>query len=389
MSSEIRRTDTTAEIPIPLLPTSRPCLGSEELEALKAVFDTRWLGTGVLTRQFQDEIAEFLGVRNVIAVNSGTAAIHIALEALGIGPGDEVIVPSFTFISSIQAVVMAGAQPIFCDIELESGQMDVSDAVSRISARTRAILPVHYGGSTVDMEQLLAAAQEQGLYVVEDAAHAFGSTYHGQYIGSFGDVTCFSFDPIKNITCGTGGAVVTNDDDIASRLRLLSNVGLPVDSSASLMSNNTPGFDVASNGYRYRMADFNAAVGLQQLRKAEQFRSGKIKIAKRYDEAFRDLPGVKLIHRDWNQTFPFNYTIRVCDGKQTELAMHLRTAGIGTTIHFKPNHLHSAFAGCTTKLPATEQLFNEILTLPFYVDLSDEDVELVVNKVREFFFKIG
>lgn len=373
--------DTT----VPAFPTSRPSLGAEEFEALQAVFESRWLGTGALTKQFQEEIASFLGVRHVVAVNSGTAAMHIALEALGIGGGDEVIVPSFTFVSTIQAIVVTGARPVFCDIELDTGQMDVTDAISRITPRTRAILPVHYGGSTVDMDRLLKAASEHSLRLVEDAAHAFGSTYRGRKIGSLSDVTCFSFDPIKNITCGTGGAVTTNDDGLAYKLTLLSNVGLPVDSWTRLTQPDGQKFDVAGHGYRYRMVDLNAAIGLQQLTKAGHFRCRKVEIAKRYDEAFRDLPGIKLLRRDWNETFPFHYAIRVLDGRQADLASRLRASGIGTTVHFTPNHFHTAFAAYASKLPATEQLFSEILTLPLFVELTDTDAEFVIGQVCSFF----
>ena len=375
---------TAPSPPIPTLPTSRPCLGSEELAALQAVVNSQWLGTGSLTQQFEAGVADVVAARHVIALNSGTAALHIGLEACGIGPGDAVIVPSFTFVSTIQAILASGARPIFCEIEAESGQLCVDDALSRITPQTRAIVPVHYGGTSVDLDPLLAGAHQQGLKVIEDAAHAFGSSYKGQPIGSFGNVTCFSFDPIKNITCGGGGAAVTDDDHLAARLRGLANVGLPLDSWERMMGPEGMSFDICSHGYRYRMLDLNAAIGLQQLRKARTFQKRKRQIAQRYDQAFQAIPGLALLRRNWPETFPFHYAIRVLDGHQQALAHHLRAAGIASTIHFPANHKHTAFAGFATPLPITEKLVSEILTLPLYVNLTDADVELVIHTVQEF-----
>jgi len=369
---------------IPDLPTSRPCLGEEEVTALEAVVASHWLGTGALTRRFEDEIASFLGATHVIALNSGTAAIHIALEACGIGAGDAVVVPSFTFVSTIQAILAAGARPIFCDIELDSGQLSVEDALSRITPETRAILPVHYGGTSVELDPLLEQARTHGLKIIEDAAHAFGSSYRDRPIGTLGDVTCFSFDPIKNITCGGGGAAVTESAELAARLRMLSNVGLPLDSWARMMQPEGMSFDVCGHGYRYRMLDLNAAIGLQQLPKARAFQERKLAIVRRYDEAFQGMAGLALLRRDWASTFPFHYAIRVIDGRQKALAAHLRANGIGTTIHFPANHSHTAFARYATSLPVTEQMVREILTLPLYVGLSDTDVERVIDAVQVF-----
>ena len=367
-----------------MMPTSRPCLGAEEVTALEAVVASHWLGTGTLTQQFEDEIASFLGATHVIALNSGTAAIHIALEACGIGSGDAVIVPSFTFVSTIQAIVATGARPIFCEIEPDSGQLCVDDALSRITPETRAILPVHYGGTSVDLDPLLSQAQARGLKIIEDAAHAFGSSYRDRQIGTLGDVTCFSFDPIKNITCGGGGAAVTESAELAARLRMLANVGLPLDSWSRMNRPEGMSFDVSGHGYRYRMLDLNAAIGLQQLPKARAFQERKLAIVRRYDEAFHNIPGLALLRRDWESTFPFHYAIRVTDGRQQALAAHLRSGGIGTTIHFPANHQHTAFARYATPMPITEQMVREILTLPLYVGLSDVDVEQVIDAVRVF-----
>jgi perosamine synthetase len=371
---------------IPRIPTNRPSFGEQEPAALNAVLDSCWLGTGALTQQFEAAVSEFLGATHVVAVNSGTAALHIALEALGIGEGDEVIVPSFTFVSTIQAILAAGARPVFCEVNLADAQFDTEDASRRITPQTKAFLPVHYGGACTDMDRLLDLADRHGIPIVEDAAHAFGSSWKGCSIGTLGDIGCFSFDPIKNITCGTGGAAVTNSNEIAARLRLLSNVGMEEDSWTRLVARKLGTLTVGGRGYRYRMVDLNAAIGLSQLPKANQFRERKKRIVSRYDSAFSALPGIRLLdQRGKDDVFPFNYAIRVLGGRQTALADFLRTKGIGTTVHFMPNHLHLTFAEYASPLPATEQLFREILTLPLYSDLADKDVDYVIDQVSSFF----
>ena len=366
------------------IPTSRPCLGEQELAALSGVLDSRWLGTGALTRRFEEELAAWLGVRNVVAVNSGTAALHVALEALGLESGDEVIVPSLTFVSTVQAILAAGARPVFCDVRIHDAQFDTEDVARRLTPRTRAILPVHYGGACGDMDGLLSLAEEKGLPVVEDAAHAFGSKYKGHMVGTLGKATCFSFDPIKNITCGSGGAVATDDDELASTAYRISNAGMQEDSWTRLRSRSRGELSIGGHGYRYRMVDLNASIGLSQLPRAKAFCDRKRAIVRRYDEAFAALGGLRLLERDLDDVFPFHYALRVLNGRQGDLAEHLRGAGIGTTVHFTPNHLHSVFSRYGGSLPATERLHRELLTLPLYVEMTEQDVDRVIYEVNGF-----
>jgi perosamine synthetase len=368
-----------------LIPTHRPCLGPGELDAVERVLDSRWLGMGQVTKAFEERLCEFLGAKHVIAVNSGTAALHVALAALDLAPGDEVIVPSLTFISSAQAILAVGARPVFCEVNPDTLNIDVSDAMARTTARTRAIMPVHYGGQVCDMDVLLPLARERKLWVVEDAAHAFGSSYKGRRVGTLGDVTCFSFDPVKNITCGGGGAVATDNDSLARRMLPRRNVGIDADSWSRLRSERNWYYEVVAPGYRYHLADLNAAIGLEQLRRAEEFKARKRAIMRRYDEAFGDVSGLTLIVHDRAETFPFSYVIRVLDGRREALMRHLRGGGIGSSVEFIPNHLQPLFAESSGRLPRTEQLYKEILTLPFYVEMTDADVEGVITAVRDFF----
>jgi perosamine synthetase len=368
------------------IPVQRPCLGPEELQAVGRVFESRWLGLGAFTQAFEGELQTFLGVRHAIALNSGTAALHVALDILDLGPGDEVLVPTLTFVATAQAVMMTGATPVFCDVDARTFNLDVRDAAARITPRTKAILPVHYGGTACDMEAVDRLAAQAHIAVVEDAAHAFGSTYQGQKIGALGHLTCFSFDPIKNITCGEGGAIVTNDQDLAARATARRVLGISRDAWSRLETACPWSYEVAGPGFRYHMSNINAAIGLEQLKRFETFRQRRREIARRYDEALAGIPGLVPREQHLAETCPFFYVVRVLDGRRDALMEHLKQCDIMTAVHYIPNHLHRAFAARPrASLPVAEQLVKEILTLPLFCEMTDEQVELVIAGVRRFF----
>jgi perosamine synthetase len=368
-----------------MIPFSRPYFGREELDAIGAVLDSRWVGLGAVTQQFEDRVRGLLGVRHVIAVNTGTSALHVALEALDLDDGDEVIVPSLTFVSPVQAIVAAGATPVFCDVSLDTLNADPVDIAARITPRTRAIMPVHYAGVPCDMDAILSLASLHRLRVVEDAAHAFGSRYKGRNVGALGDLTCFSFDPIKNITCGEGGAVATEDDDLARRIMPRRNVGIESDRWSRRDAQRPWDYQVVAPGYRYHMPNLNAAIGLEQLKRLEAFRARKVQIVRRYDQEFAGLTGLALLRHDLADAFPFMYVVRVLDGRRDALMLHLRERGIGTGVHYIPNHLQPAFEASRVSLPVTEGVFEEILTLPLFFEMTDEQVDAVIAGVRAFF----
>ena len=368
-----------------MIPVQRPYLGQEELEAVGRVFDTRWLGMGSTVKEFEEQLQRFLGVKHVIAVNTGTSALHVALDALGLGVGDEVIVPSLTFVASVQAIAVCGATPVFCDIREDTLNMDVADAAQRVTSRTKAVMPVHYGGQACDMDRVLEIARQNGLRVVEDAAHAFGSTYKGQKIGTLSDITCFSFDPIKNITCGEGGAVVTADDGLAEKIVLKRILGIDKDTWSRYQNKRSWFYDVVTLGYRYHMSNINAAIGLAQLERFDAFRQRKREIARRYDEAWRDVDGLELVSHNIDEMCPFFYVARVKSERRDDLIGYLKENGVGAGVHYIPNHLHPFFAEYRTELPVTERVGQEIITLPLYYEMSDEDIDLVIRLVREFF----
>jgi perosamine synthetase len=368
------------------IPVQRPCLGPEELQAVGRVFESRWLGLGSFTQAFERELQTFLGVRHVVAVNNGTAALHLALDLLDLQPGDEVLVPTLTFVATAQAVVMAGATPVFCDVDARTFNLDVRDAAARVTPRTKAIIPVHYGGTACDMEAIDRLAAEARITVIEDAAHAFGSTYQGRKIGALDHLTCFSFDPIKNITCGEGGAVVTDEQDLADRMAARRVLGITRDAWSRLETACPWSYDVAGPGYRYHMSNINAAIGLEQLKRFPAFRERRRAIARRYDEALAGVPGLIRREQHLEETCPFFYVVRVLDGRRDALMQYLKECGILTGVHYIPNHLHRAFAHLPrATLPVAEQLLQEILTLPLFCEMTDEQVELVISAVRRFF----
>jgi perosamine synthetase len=368
-----------------MIPVSRPSMGPEEIEEIKKVFATGWLGLGSTVYEFENTVKGYLNAKHVIAVNTGTSALHISLDAFGIGPGDEVIVSSLTFCASVQAITALGATPVFCDVKDEDLNMDIEDVKSRITSRTKAVMPVHYCGNTCDMDELLGIAEKKGILVVEDAAHAFGSSYKGRKIGSFGHVTCFSFDPIKNITCGEGGAVALPDEKKAEEIRRKRILGIDRDTWHRYKNERVWFYEVTTQGYRYHMSNVNAAIGLAQFRKLGMFIKRKRDIVKFYNEQLSLIKGIKILEWKLEETAPFSYVIRVPGDRRDELIYFLKERGVGAGVHYVPNHLQPYFRKYSKPLPVTEKVYAQIVSLPLYYDMREDDINLVVESLREFF----
>jgi dTDP-4-amino-4,6-dideoxygalactose transaminase len=367
------------------LPVSRPAVGDEELRGVAEVFESAWLGQGSKVLEFEEALRELLGNRHVVAVSSGTAALHLALDAIGVKAGDEVIVPSLTFCATVQAITAVGAIPVFCEIELDTLNIDVTDAASRITPRTRAIMPVHSCGIPCDMDELLPIAMRHGIAVVEDAAHAFGSSYRGRPIGSFGDIACFSFDPIKNITCGEGGAIVLAGDALADLLRRKRLLGINRDRWQRSGDDRPWSYRVEVQGFRYHMSNINAAIGLAQLRRLPWFRRRKQELVRRYNERFAVVEGVQLLRWQLDDCFPFSYVLRVANGRRDDLHSFLDKSGIGTSVNYVPNHMQPFFAAFSGRLPKTQRAFGEIINLPLFTDMTDAEFERVATAVTSYF----
>jgi len=365
----------------PVIPISRPSLGAEELAAVGEVFASGWLGLGDVTRAFEQEVAAYLGCAHVVAVNSGTSALHIALAAQDIGPGDEVLVPSITFAATIHAVLATGATPVFCESIEDSVLLDPDDVARQVTPRTRAVIPVHLGGSPCDMDALVALAEGHGFRVIEDAAHAFGSLSNGRRIGSFGHATCFSFDPIKTLTCGEGGAVAVPDAEAAERLRTMRDLGFS-DSVGGQPARGSSFRAVTAKGFRYHLPNFCAAIGRVQLRKVDAFIERRQALCRRYDAAFGALDAVRIRPVDYRSVAPHIYIVRVVRGSRDAFAAAVEAAGIGTGRHYVANHVQPYFAPyATRRLPVADRVWRQLVTLPLHAGLTDADVTRVIDAV--------
>lgn len=372
------------------LPYCLPSLGEEEIAEVVDSLRSGWVTTGPKVNRFEQDFANYVGAQHAIAVSSCTAALHLVLAALGVSPGDEVILPTMTFCSTANVVVHLGAKPVIVDVT-EDGQISV-DAVQRaITPRTRAIIPVHFGGQACPLKEILDLADHFGIPVIEDAAHAAGATYAGRRIGTHGRATCFSFYATKNMTTGEGGMVTTTDPDLAARVRLLSVHGMSRDAWKRYTQSGSWFYEVVEPGYKNNMSDLQAAIGIHQLRKLDGFIGRRRAIAARYRAAFADLPELQFPSDCPNRPHPYHlFVVRLSNDlariSRDELVDHLKLSNIGTSVHFIPLHRHPyyrhTFGYRAEQYPSAERLFQEIVSLPLYPKMSDDDVDDVIEAVR-------
>ena len=366
-----------------MISAAKPVIGKKELDEVQKVFATGWLGMGDRVFRFENELKKMLGRKHAICVNTGTTAIHLALDSLGIRNHDEVIVPSLTFIGTIQPVIICGAKPVFCDVELKDLNMSVRHLKKLITKRTKAIIPVHYGGQPCAMDEISAIAKRRGIHVVEDAAHAFGCKYKGKLIGSFGDIAIFSFDPIKNLTCGEGGAIVLDDDAVAETIIRKRILGIDKDTWNRYKHKRSWFYEVHTKGYRYHMSNINAAIGLAQLSRFEKLSRRRQEIARYYDRELSGLEEVRLLKHDYRDVIPFNYTILAED--RDRLMEYLEKKGVGTIINYIPNHLQPIFRAKKISLPNTEAAYGRIISIPMHAAMTMSSAGTVVRAIKKFY----
>lgn len=366
---------------------SRSIVGQAEAAAVSRVInEDGYLGMGKEVKAFEEDIAEFLKLprERIICVNSGTAALHLAVQAIA-KPGDKILVQSLTFLASFQAITAAGAIPVPCEVNQDSLTLNLEDASRRITPNTRAVMPVHYASNPGRLDDIYKFAAKNKLRVIEDAAHAFGCSYKERAIGSFGDIVCFSFDGIKNITSGEGGAVVTNDEKVQSYIRDARLLGVQKDTDKRFSGERSWEFEVTHQGYRYHMSNIFAAIGRVQLRRFEkEFKPRRIEIARRYRSALCQMEGVKLLESNMEEIVPHIFPIRILEGKRDALRNYLSSNGIESGVHYKPNHLLSYYGSKKGALPITEGLYEELLTLPLHPGLSNDDTDYVADNVKAF-----
>ena len=361
---------------------------SREEEAVLEVLKSRWLTMGSVTQEFEEEFSSYVGAQHAIAVANGTAALHLACLGVGLGPGDEVILPSLTFVATANAIRYTGAIPVFADIESEQ-DLDISPrAIERkLTDKTRAIMVMHYGGYACDMAAITKLAQAHGLKVIEDAAHAVGTEYEGRKAGTLSDIGCFSFFSNKNMTTGEGGMVVTNDAAAADKMRILRSHGM-TSLSWDRHRGHAWSYDVVELGYNYRMDEIRAALGRVQLSKLENNNQLRRDISKLYREQLEELvPSVVVPFNKPRGTsachlFPILLPV---GSNRTGFMEHLKTEGIQTSIHYPPIHKFRTYAEsleARCNLPITEDIAEREVTLPLYSGLTDENISDVVQAVR-------
>lgn len=365
--------------------------GPEEREAVQRVLDSGWISTGPETSMFEAEFAEYLQVNHAVAVSSGTAALHLALLAAGIQPGDEVILPSLTFVATANAVLYAGAIPVFADVtSLEDWTLSVKRIEEKITHSTRAVIVMHYGGFPCEMDAVRDLAVRHDLVVVEDAAHAPGAIYQGKKLGAWGDVGCFSFFSNKNMTTAEGGMVVTDDDRIAAELRLLRSHGM-----TSLTWDRHKGhsfsYDVIRTGFNYRMDEIRAALGRVQLRKLEDNNRKRREKSALLRCLIKNEHGVSIPFFDdrlpWSSCHIFPILLD-CPEIRQSFMQHMKIAGIQTSIHYPPVHrftnFRSSCGGGLCPLPITDEIGAREVTLPLYPDIGSEQIEMIAGEISEW-----
>jgi dTDP-4-amino-4,6-dideoxygalactose transaminase len=366
---------------------SKSFVGQEEADAVsRVIVNSGFFGLGAEVKAFEDELSAYIGNgRQVICTSAATAALHLALQSCGVGEGDEVLVPTITYVATYQAISATGAKPVSCEVRESDCWLDLEDAEARITPKTKAIVVVHFASGCGDLDALYALAKKHNLRVIEDAAHAFGCSYRGTRIGSRGDVVCFSFQGTKNITSGEGGAVVTGDGMVAQRVRDLRLLDVLNDSENRYAGKRSWEFDVNEQGWRYHMSDLMAAIGRVQLRRFEtEMKPRRMALGRRYQQLLAGVGHVRLLDISFAEVIPHIYPIYVTNGSRDEIRAALAERGIETGIHYKPNHLLTMYGNATEHFPVAERLFDEMLTLPLHPGLTEEQQDEIVGVVRQF-----
>jgi dTDP-4-amino-4,6-dideoxygalactose transaminase len=370
----------------------KPLLGEEEVDAVAEVIRSSWIGTGDRCIEFERAFADHVGAPHAVAVSSCTAALHVALVAAGVGPGDEVITTALTFVATAHAIAHAGATPVLADVERDTLNIDVADVRRRVTDRTRAIIPVHFGGLAVDLAALRTIASECGAVLIEDAAHAVGTLHNGRPIGATG-IACFSFYPNKNITTGEGGMVTTDDADLAEKMHVLRLHGLSRDAWERFRSKRVVRSDAIALGFKYNLTDIQAAMGLVQLRKLDSFMDVRCKLASGYDQELSDIPGLRAQPRPWSHTERHAHHLYVVQVDSAEFGIDrddllaaLRAENIGAGVHYRAVHLHPYYHDTlgfeATDLPVATELSQRVLSLPLSAAMTEEDVARVGAALR-------
>ncbi len=373
------------------IPFHRPYITDDEINSVVQSLKSGWLTMGEKTIEFERLFALYVGVSNAVAVNSCTSALHLALRAIGVNRGDEVIVPASTFVATAEVVLYFGAKPVIADVDPHTHLIDVSDIEKKLSANTKAIIPVHYGGHPADMDEIVALARSRNSFVIEDAAHALPSWYRGKMVGTIADMTCFSFYATKTLSTGEGGMVTTSMDDRAEKMRSLRLHGISSDAWNRYSEKGSWYYDVSDVGYKYNTTDLNASLGIEQLKKQDFLHKKRTAIAERYQAAFsaNELLIPYTVKPDritsWH-LYPLKLNTDAIALTRDEFIVELKKAGVMTSVHYIPLYRFSFYRSLGYSehgFPGSEWCFNRMLSLPIYPGMSDEEVEYVIDTVLD------
>lgn len=362
----------------------KPYYDEEEIKAVREVILSGWVGLGPKTAEFEEKFARFCGVKYCVGLNSGTAALDMALKLLGINHGDEVIVPTMTFVSTAHCVAYNLATPIFADIDAETLNIDIEDVARKITHRTKVVIAVHYGGRPVDMDKLEDAVGD--IAIIEDCAHATGAKYKGRPVGGLGEIGCFSFHAVKNLAMGEGGAITLNNKEMAERARRLRWLGIDKGTwdRTALSKEYWWEYSVDEIGLKSHLNDLHAAIGLVQLEKLEKANRRRREIVDMYREGLKDVSEVEMPQGDGGDFVSSWHLCEIKTKRRDDLSVYLRENGINTGVHYKPIHLYKCY-GNRPVLPVAERLFPKILTLPLYPSLTNKEVDKIIATLKKFY----
>jgi dTDP-4-amino-4,6-dideoxygalactose transaminase len=359
----------------------------KEEQAVLETIQSKWISTGPKTAAFEERFASMLNAKHAVALSNCTVSLHLALKLAGVQAGDEVICPSLTFVATVNSIRYVEANPVFADVtSYENPTIDPEDIRRKITSKTKAIMVMHYGGFACDMDKIMQIARENNLKVIEDACHGPLSEYKGKKLGTIGDVGCFSFFSNKNISTGEGGMLITNNDEYASRTKLLRSHGMTTMSYERAKGHSTA-YDVVELGYNYRMDDIHSSIGLVQLDKIETDLNKRTEVRKLYVKLLSEIPGIIIPFRDYSE-FSSNYILPIVlkDGnaeKRDQIRAALAEAGIQTSMHYPAVHRFSIYKEFYSELPVTDYLVNNLITLPMYSKLTGEQVHYICNTLKK------
>ncbi len=380
-----------------LLPYGRHQVDEDDIAAVVETLRSDWLTVGPTIEAFERAFAHFVGASHAVAVSSGTAALHAAMYALGIGPGDEVIVPPLTFAASANCVIYQGGAPVFADVEPDTLLLDPCQVEEKLTSRTKAIVTVDYGGQPCEYAVLTDMARRRGVAIVADACHSVGGSYRGGAVGTLGDLNAFSFHPVKNLTTGEGGMVTTNDAGLAQRMRLFRNHGVSTDHRQRAAQGSFY-YEMVTLGYNYRITDIQCALGLSQLKKLPDFVRRRQDIAASYDEVFSALEGVSPVRVRSDRVsayhlYPVQFHLEAIGLTREAVYAALRAENIGVNVHYPPVHLHPyyrrRFDTGPGLCPVAEAAYERLITLPLFPRMTNEDVADVITAVKKILQSSG